>query len=171
MSDEINSDEVATSKIDMQQKHLSDKSFNVIDLEDNFDDTTNVVHLENTSKSSNFERLNPVDVIFDSGKTNSTGPCFSGSRRVDNGACILEEKVILITASGNFWGLLSFNGKEIYFASIFDEDNDLNQDSAAVTLSKQIRMRRRRWVVSAWMKSSFYFLLFFQSYLQCQPYI
>jgi hypothetical protein len=82
------------------------------------------------------------------GKGTETGPCHSGTRRVGSGPALLENPVILITASGNFWGSLSFNGKEIFFASTFEAEDGHKDDSAAVNLVKDRRMRRRRWVVS-----------------------
>lgn len=90
-----------------------------------------------------------VEENFRLGKANATGPCHSGTRRVDSGPSMLDASVILITASGNFWGQLSFNGKEIFFTSSSAAGSGHAEDSAAVTLSKNIRMRRRRWVVSA----------------------
>jgi hypothetical protein len=86
---------------------------------------------------------------FKQGKGTETGPCHSGTRRVGSGPAQLEARVILITASGNFWGLLSFNGKEIFFASTFEAEDLRSDDNAAVNLVKQRRMRRRRWVVSS----------------------
>ena len=85
---------------------------------------------------------------FKLGKGTETGPCHSGTRRVGSGPALLDTKVILITASGNFHGSLSFNGKEIFFASTFEVEDEHRDDSAAVNLVKQRRMRRRRWVVS-----------------------
>jgi hypothetical protein len=86
---------------------------------------------------------------FRQGKCVETGPCYSGTRRVGSGPSILEARVILITASGNFWGNLSFNGKEIFFSSSFEQEDGHKEDSAAVTLEKLRRMRRRRWVLSS----------------------
>jgi hypothetical protein len=85
---------------------------------------------------------------FRQGKGTETGPCHSGTRRVGSGPALLDTPVILITASGNFWGSLSFNGKEIFFASTFETEDGRKDDSAAVNLVKDRRMRRRRWVVS-----------------------
>lgn len=86
---------------------------------------------------------------FKQGKGTETGPCHSGTRRVGSGPALLDTRVIMITASGNFWGSLSFNGKEIFFASSFEAEDGHKDDNAAVNLVKQRRMRRRRWVVSA----------------------
>eukprot|EP01032_Pedospumella_encystans_P019712 gene19712-22413_t len=83
------------------------------------------------------------------GKGTETGPCHSGTRRVGSGPAQLDTRVILITASGSFWGSLSFNGKEIFFASSFEAEDGHKDDSAAVNLVKQRRMRRRRWVLSS----------------------
>lgn len=85
---------------------------------------------------------------FKQGKGTETGPCHSGTRRVGSGPALLDTRVIMITASGNFWGSLSFNGKEIFFASSFEAEDGHKDDNAAVNLVKQRRMRRRRWVVS-----------------------
>ncbi|KAJ1384145.1 hypothetical protein B484DRAFT_410900, partial [Ochromonadaceae sp. CCMP2298] len=86
---------------------------------------------------------------FRQGKGTESGPCHSGTRRVGSGPALLEHRVILITASGNFWGNLSFNGKEIFFCSSFEPEDGHKDDNAAVNLVKQRRMRRRRWVLSS----------------------
>ena len=122
-----------------------------------------------------------------------TGPCHSGTRyvithfridsfflndvddaffsRVGSGPAKFASRVMMVTASGNFWGHLSFNGKEVFFCSSLEPEvraytrvevlkllhmkyfcsimqDGLNEDSAAVNLAKRRRMRRRRWVVS-----------------------
>jgi hypothetical protein len=106
---------------------------------------------------------------FKQGKGTETGPCHSGTRRVGSGPPLLEAGVILITASGNFGGTLSFNGKEIFFASTFEAEDRRTDDNAAVNLVKQRRMRRRRWVVSYVWQSSIYYV--FNPYLlgNCTP--
>ena len=104
---------------------------------------------------------NDLDIVTDArqleayskqqgGKRNiDMGPCHPGSKRLSSGDVLLESKVIMITASGSYKGLLSFNGKEVFFSSTFDvEDDKQKEDSAMVNLVKQRRMRRRRWVVS-----------------------
>ena len=65
-----------------------------------------------------------------------------------SGPAKFESRVIMVTASGNFWGTLSFNGKEIFFCSSLEPEDGHKDDSAAVNLVKRLRMRRRRWVVS-----------------------
>jgi hypothetical protein len=77
----------------------------------------------------------------------ATGPCHTGTRRVGSGPALLESRVIMVTASGNFWGILSFNGKEIFFSSSFEPEDGHKDDNAAVNLVKMRRLRRRRWVV------------------------
>mmetsp|Transcript_32207 Transcript_32207/g.44173 ORF Transcript_32207/g.44173 Transcript_32207/m.44173 type:complete len:1891 (+) Transcript_32207:3429-9101(+) len=78
-----------------------------------------------------------------------TSPCHSGTRRVGSGPPKMESRVIMVTASGNFWGTLSFNGKEIFFSSSLEPEDGHKDDSAAVNLVKRLRMRRRRWVLSS----------------------
>ena len=85
---------------------------------------------------------------YKQGRCIETGPCHSGTKRVGSGPAKLECRVIMVTASGNFWGSLSFNGKEIFFSSSFEPEDGHKEDNAAVNLVKQLRMRRRRWVVS-----------------------
>lgn len=77
-----------------------------------------------------------------------TGPCHSGTYRVGSGLAKLEARVVMVTASGNFWGFLSFNGKEIFFRSSFEQEDVHKEDNASVNLVKEQRMRRRRWLVS-----------------------
>lgn len=84
---------------------------------------------------------------FRQGRAIETGPCYSGTRRVGSGPALLDASVILITASGNFRGTLSFNGKEIFFCSTTLADDSHKKDSASVNLGQNERMRRRRWVV------------------------
>ena len=55
----------------------------------------------------------------------------------------------MVTASGNFWGSLSFNGREVFFTSSFEPEDGHKDDSAAVNLVQQSRMRRRRWTLSS----------------------
>eukprot|EP00981_Chlorochromonas_danica_P010525 scaffold3255_cov191-Ochromonas_danica.AAC.12 len=77
-----------------------------------------------------------------------TGPCHTGTYRVGSGLAKLEAKVVMVTASGNYWGYLSFNGKEIFFRSSFDQEDVHRHDNAAVNALKEHRMRRRRWLLS-----------------------
>eukprot|EP01038_Epipyxis_sp_PR26KG_P005336 gene5336-7405_t len=91
-----------------------------------------------------------IEENYRQGKGVETGPCHSGTRRVGSGPVILESKVFLITASGNFWGNFSFNGKEIFFSSMIEPLLDGQKgDSAAVNLIKYSKIRRRRWVLSS----------------------
>ena len=76
-----------------------------------------------------------------------TGPCHTGTCRADSSPTKLEARVVLVTGSGNFWGYLSFNGEEIFFRSTLEQD-EKKEDSAAVNLTKDQKMRRRRWRVS-----------------------
>ena len=78
-----------------------------------------------------------------------TGPCHSGTKKAGSGPTILISRVIMVTASGNFWGTLSFNGKEVFFTSSFEPEDGHKDDSAAVNLVQQLRMRRRRWTLSS----------------------
>jgi hypothetical protein len=88
-----------------------------------------------------------VEENYRQGKGVETGPCHSGTRRVGSGAVVLESRVIMITASGNFWGTLSLNGKEIFFSSSLEPEDGHKDDNAAVNLVKKLRMRRRKWGV------------------------
>lgn len=63
---------------------------------------------------------------------------------------ITEYHVIMITASGNFPGYLSFNGEEIFFrsslSSVDENGNLILEDSAAINLNKDSnKIRRRKW--------------------------
>ena len=71
-----------------------------------------------------------------------TGPCHSGTRfgiqilisivlyyvgtiffsRVGSGPAKFASRVMMVTASGNFWGHLSFNGKEVFFCSSLEPE-------------------------------------------------
>jgi hypothetical protein len=77
-----------------------------------------------------------------------TGPCPSGASKCDPGQVKFEARVILVTASGNSWGFLSFNNEELFFRSSFESEDIRKEDSAAVNVSKEHKMRRRRWRVS-----------------------
>lgn len=78
-----------------------------------------------------------------------TGPCHSGTKKAGSGVTILKSRVIMVTASGNFWGFLSFNGREVFFTSSFEPEDGHKDDNAAVNLERQLRMRRRRWTLSS----------------------
>jgi len=106
---------------------------------------------DNNNASNDIEILTDarqLDSYSKQGKHIDMGPCHPGSKRISSGDVLLESKVIMITASGSYKGLLSFNGKEVFFSSTFDVDDKQKEDSAMVNLVKQRRMRRRRWVVS-----------------------
>ena len=77
-----------------------------------------------------------------------TAPCPSGASKCDPSQVKLESRVILVTASGNSWGYLSFNNEELFFRSSFETEDIRKEDSAAVNVSKEHKMRRRRWRVS-----------------------
>ena len=78
-----------------------------------------------------------------------TGPCHSGTKKAGSGPTILRSRVIMVTASGNFWGSLSFNGREVFFTSSFEPEDGHKEDNAAVNLQQQLRMRRRRWTLAS----------------------
>jgi hypothetical protein len=82
------------------------------------------------------------------GRNIETGPCHHGTKHFDGNAVLLSCTVYLVTPSGNYRGNLSFNSKEIYFASD-KEGRSENIDTAAVTLVPRRRMRRRKWVIGA----------------------
>ena len=77
-----------------------------------------------------------------------TSPCHSRSTRRAGvaGQLIIESKVIMVTASGCFYGYLSFNGKDIYFTSSV-EPCDGHLDDSAVVNAVSLRIRRRRWAL------------------------
>jgi len=112
--------------------------------------------LGKTSSSTSIEGdmqgdIHAIDEALQHGRGAETSPAHSGTRRIGSGSTILEARVILITASGNTWGTLSFNGKEVFFASLLEPGNvasDVN-DSATINLNSTPRMRRRRWALSA----------------------
>lgn len=95
-----------------------------------------------------------IESALSEGRFAETGPCFSGTRKIasyDNKAqqTLLQSRVIMVTASGNIWGTLCFNEKEIYFVSSLEPEDGHKDDSAAVSVSHALRMRRRRWTVSS----------------------
>ena len=53
------------------------------------------------------------------GRIVETGPAHAGTRRWGSGATVFEAPVILVTASGNVHGTLSFNEKEVFFSSMW----------------------------------------------------
>ena len=67
-----------------------------------------------------------------------TGPQFSGTKKLGGGGVIQKCRVIMVTASGNFWGTLSFNTREIFFASSLEPEDGHKEDSAAVNLVPQV---------------------------------
>jgi hypothetical protein len=67
-----------------------------------------------------------------------TGPQFSGTKKLGGGGVIQKCRVIMVTASGNFWGTLSFNAREIFFASSLEPEDGHKEDSAAVNLVPQV---------------------------------
>ena len=91
-----------------------------------------------------------MDTAVMQGRMVETGPAHPGSRRFGSGAPIHESRVILITASGNVHGILSFNEKEIFFASTHDalDVEEEKVDTGTINLAKR-PIRRRRWVISA----------------------
>jgi len=79
-----------------------------------------------------------------------TGPCHHGARQANVKEDLKSAHVHLVTPSGNYRGVLSYNLREIYFISDRDTGpNDSTEDCAAVTLVPRRRLRRRRWVVAA----------------------
>jgi hypothetical protein len=90
-----------------------------------------------------------VEAAMNEGRRLETGPCLSGTRRVLHGPPKQQAQVILITASGNIWGTLAFNDKEIFFVSSLEPEDGHKEDNAAVNVSMGLRMRRRRWPMSS----------------------
>jgi len=84
------------------------------------------------------------------GRAVETGPALPGTRKAVHAKIIFESRVMLVTASGNTWGTLSFNGKEIFFTSSVEGGKKSDsQDSSSVNLASVPRLRRRRWVLSS----------------------
>lgn len=128
--------------------------------------TSNLENVDSSQTESNLP--NDVDMLGDirqleenakQGKGIETGPCHTGTKRIGSGSVVLESRVLMITASGSYWGNLSFNGKEVFFCSVFEVEDKQKEDTAMVNLVKQRRMRRRRWVVCYIITSYFYILL------------
>jgi hypothetical protein len=83
-----------------------------------------------------------VEAAFREGRDASeTGPSHSGTKKVGSGPIIHESRVIMVTASGNFWGTLAFNNREIFFTSSLEPEDGHKEDSAAVNLIQQVRVR------------------------------
>lgn len=86
-----------------------------------------------------------VESAINQSRRVETGPCLSGTRRILHGPPKYSSRVILITASGNIWGTMAFNDKEVYFVSSLEPEDGHKDDNIAVNLSLRLRMRRRRW--------------------------
>ena len=106
-----------------------------------------------STTSTNNDRMGDVRLVEaqlkDGKDAVETGPCHSGTKKAGSGPTILISRVIMVTASGNFWGSLSFNGREVFFTSSFEPEDGHKDDNAAVNLVQQLRMRRRRWTLSS----------------------
>lgn len=92
-----------------------------------------------------------MDEKYFQGRGTETGPALPGTRKMSsvNVKVTFEARVMLVTASGNTWGSLSFNGKEIFFASVAEAGRaEDTSDSTSVNLASIPRMRRRRWALS-----------------------
>lgn len=76
-----------------------------------------------------------------------TGPCPAGCSRFVTESAIREAEVILVTSSGNYFGILTFSNKEILFVSTKTngEGNGHYDDSATVSLTSKNKIKRRRW--------------------------
>lgn len=84
------------------------------------------------------------------GRLVHTGPCLPGTKRVGlNSQVIVEAAVTLITPSGNFIGIMSFTGSELFFYSTHTQPGGSNHlvDAAAVTLMSNRKIRRRKWII------------------------
>jgi hypothetical protein len=88
-----------------------------------------------------------VDELMRRGRNMDTGPSFSGARR-SPASTIASARVILVTASGNYAGVLSLSKKDLFFASSARsvEGAPTGEDTAAVNV--QTKIRRRRWAVA-----------------------
>lgn len=82
------------------------------------------------------------------GRDINTGPAHSGTRRINNDVTIQEAEVNLISASGNYVGLISFSSKDIFFVTTHEHEGGHLDDVAAVTLLPNRRTRRRKWLLS-----------------------
>lgn len=98
-----------------------------------------------------------VESAMNEGRRLESSPCFNGTRRILYGpAKITANNIILVTASGNIYGDISFNDKEIYFISSHTLNNGENEDNsshrydnATVNIARNHSMRRRRWLISS----------------------
>lgn len=120
-----------------------------------------ISHQENsTHQSSESSASSDGDLLIDVKQTDEkfyhgrgveTGPALPGTRKYSSLStkAIIEARVMLVTASGNTWGSLSLNSKELCFASVAEPGRrEESNDSASVNLASVPRMRRRRWALS-----------------------
>jgi hypothetical protein len=87
------------------------------------------------------------------GRDVTTGPCYSGTRRINTDPILFETNTILITASGNYTGVITFTSKEIFFMTMNDHSTshgggDYYDDPVTITLNPNKKTRRRRWSIS-----------------------
>lgn len=76
-----------------------------------------------------------------------TSPCQSrNTRRIDAASPIMQSNVVMVTASGCFYGQLCFNSKDLYFNS--SDINEEQKSDIAIVNSDSLRIRRRRWAIS-----------------------
>lgn len=112
-------------------------------------DTTTTTTLEDAAEADEEVPLSDEHVTKH-GRAVETGPALPGTRKAVHSKIIFESRVMLVTASGNTWGTLSFNGKEIFFTSSAEGSKKSESvDSSSVNLASVPRLRRRRWVLSS----------------------
>lgn len=101
-------------------------------------------HLEKTK----LHEVSEADELYRCGRASiETGPSQAPVFKLEH-ARKLEAKVVMITASGTCWGVLAFNGEDIYFRSSQEQSEARKQDNASVNAAKETKLRRRRWKVS-----------------------
>jgi hypothetical protein len=94
-----------------------------------------------------------VDELMRRGRVSDAGPSYCGARR-SPATTIASARVILVTASGSYAGILSLSKKELYFASSAKPTDGApwGDDAASVggqdVSEGQQKIRRRRWAVT-----------------------
>eukprot|EP01035_Chromulina_nebulosa_P019889 gene19889-25844_t len=136
----------------------SEEGYGVIGLANDLDNESNH-NIDNNSNNSTKDSISlyndmmgdvlEQELAMSEGRRLDTGPCRPGTRHLMHGKHQMTSRVILITASGNVWGTLAFNDKEIYFSSSLEPEGGYKDDSANVNVSMKLRMRRRRWAIAS----------------------
>eukprot|EP00595_Chromulina_sp_UTEXLB2642_P002038 CAMPEP_0196764072 /NCGR_PEP_ID=MMETSP1095-20130614/5319_1 /TAXON_ID=96789 ORGANISM="Chromulina nebulosa, Strain UTEXLB2642" /NCGR_SAMPLE_ID=MMETSP1095 /ASSEMBLY_ACC=CAM_ASM_000446 /LENGTH=231 /DNA_ID=CAMNT_0042118669 /DNA_START=508 /DNA_END=1204 /DNA_ORIENTATION=- len=125
----------------------SEEGYGVIGLANDLDNESNH-NIDNNSNSNTKDSISlyndmmgdvlEQELAMSEGRRLDTGPCLPGTRHLMHGKHKITSRVILITASGNVWGTLAFNDKEIYFSSSLEPEGGYKDDSANVNVSMKL---------------------------------